>query len=1121
MGSVAAPASVPSAYDLCVSGGHVSHAPWSASAVWGGVSNILGNTPSWYRSRGPGQDRENQGVAGTGAGAWPGAAGGPLGLAGGQGAPRPFGAGAGRRPTSAATQRNIQTLQARRAAQPLETLERLIKGRATTGQIDKCFRDHVWGTEMRKQRAGAIEMVKATNPLALEAAITSVSCSAGRPSRSQSARDIDIGHMYVLDGPHTPEGSHSGSKLHRCFSQFSLGCSPQLPLQLLLRHAELIQMLPYARFWDVCAWTLRVQRAAASPPDALSDAVVGPGVPPSAGQGSLGSAGPLLGNGPEHVDARTWQDLSVHGFFAKLWTVMVDGIPAGWVDRRCVRRVCDLVRCLRRSGALPVGVTVAARPEHRQIHVYVDPGRLLFPAIVFEHYAALQEASLDHLSLEEMTRQGVIDWLCPAEATDVTHTLLATGRSDVELQLSVGKRPTHVVPHPALQFDAVTGSLPNLTHDSLARATLTDAHIKATQAPYESDILNRTPHRLRSVVAQVPAVSTFVARLRAPKAQCLGCNVMDYSMLINGLTVEDPNALGAPLVSSNYPTLESRVQYLHHPSKNATTVILPSVASVAAVSAAATPLGLSLASTGRTAQDSGKGSVPGPSGAGGTSAPGAVAGSAGGRAARAQLAGVQTPAQAEAMAEATAVAVVSAVLAAGSGTLGTGLGGVPQERITVPSEDVGGRRESDTRKLDRIGLAPVGAEIMPGQTVIGVVSGMSMRMSGQAQAQAAAGAGRLDAQAVPPKGKTARQWKEESEAAARAAAQDVKMGGVYMSVSAGPQAEAAAAATAAAAEERAHRTQVDRSIESIREPGDVVRSQIRVPADGKPIAQVIVSSFRQMRQGSKGTTHHGQKAVVSEIIPISDLPSNAFSGARLQKATSPNAYPGRQTPGQLADGLHGLARVLDPDRVKDTANPFERCRDTYRAIAETLVSRGIDRLGRVWMRNPMDGRLIESPIYCGLIYYMVLGIHNAEDTAHARVFGPRNPWNRQPVGSSKRLGGQRLGRMEVATLSGNSAYRFLRGRMREEADYAWSFICLFCGSPDCVVSWTQQSTYCRNCRHAEGVHAVRGVVSGRLALEEPEVFGVASYPLLRPTGEHLDRATLNLTVAHTPHVAIK
>jgi len=219
-----------------------------------------------------------------------------------------------------------------------------------------------------------------------------------------------------------------------------------------------------------------------------------------------------------------------------------------------------------------------------------------------------------------------------------------------------------------------------------------------------------------------------------------------------------------------------------------------------------------------------------------------------------------------------------------------------------------------------------------------------------------------------------------------------------------------------------------------REKGD------ELPPGANTVIRVYIAQKRKVSVGDKLSGRHGNKGIVSRILPKNDMPFLP-DGTPVDVVLNPLGVPSRMNVGQTYECLLGLASYLTGDLYE--APPFdEMYGDNQSEIAtKAELLRGIKESGCDWVREDgkvmlLDGRTgepFEQPVAVGLTYILKL-VHLVDDKIHARSTGPYSLVTQQPLGGKAQFGGQRFGEMEVWALEAYGAAYTLQEMLTIKSD---------------------------------------------------------------------------------------
>ena len=194
------------------------------------------------------------------------------------------------------------------------------------------------------------------------------------------------------------------------------------------------------------------------------------------------------------------------------------------------------------------------------------------------------------------------------------------------------------------------------------------------------------------------------------------------------------------------------------------------------------------------------------------------------------------------------------------------------------------------------------------------------------------------------------------------------------------------------------------------------------------VVKVIIANKRKLREGDKMAGRHGNKGVVSRILPIEDMPY-LEDGTPLDVCLNPLGVPSRMNIGQIMESELGIAGKYLNQFFE--APVFQS--PSQKQIADKLEEAGIPRDCKQIVHDGRTGEPFINPIFVGVIYYMKLH-HLVDDKMHARSTGPYSLVTQQPLGGKAQFGGQRLGEMEVWALEAYGAANCLQEMMTIKSD---------------------------------------------------------------------------------------
>ncbi|HHT43413.1 MAG TPA: DNA-directed RNA polymerase subunit beta [Firmicutes bacterium] len=207
-----------------------------------------------------------------------------------------------------------------------------------------------------------------------------------------------------------------------------------------------------------------------------------------------------------------------------------------------------------------------------------------------------------------------------------------------------------------------------------------------------------------------------------------------------------------------------------------------------------------------------------------------------------------------------------------------------------------------------------------------------------------------------------------------------------------------------------------------REEGD------ELPPGVNRLVRCYVAQKRKISEGDKMAGRHGNKGVISRIMPVEDMPFLP-DGTPVQIVLNPLGVPSRMNIGQILETHLGMAakllglHVATP--VFDGASEIE--------VMDMMERAGMSRDGKTVLYDGRTGEPFDNPVTVGIIYMVKLA-HLVDDKIHARSTGPYSLVTQQPLGGKAQFGGQRFGEMEVWALEAYGAAYTLQEILTVKSD---------------------------------------------------------------------------------------
>ncbi len=213
-------------------------------------------------------------------------------------------------------------------------------------------------------------------------------------------------------------------------------------------------------------------------------------------------------------------------------------------------------------------------------------------------------------------------------------------------------------------------------------------------------------------------------------------------------------------------------------------------------------------------------------------------------------------------------------------------------------------------------------------------------------------------------------------------------------------------------------------LELSRENGDELKAGVNRSI------RVLVAEKRKITVGDKMSGRHGNKGVVSRVLPAEDMPF-LEDGTHLDVVLNPLGVPSRMNIGQVLEVHLGMAmRTLNGGTYISTP-VFNGASEEE--VKDYLEKQGLPRTGKVTLYDGRTGDKFDNKVTVGVMYMLKLH-HLVEDKMHARAIGPYSLVTQQPLGGKAQFGGQRLGEMEVWALEAYGASNILQEMLTVKSD---------------------------------------------------------------------------------------
>ncbi|WP_448821497.1 DNA-directed RNA polymerase subunit beta [Cetobacterium sp.] len=213
-------------------------------------------------------------------------------------------------------------------------------------------------------------------------------------------------------------------------------------------------------------------------------------------------------------------------------------------------------------------------------------------------------------------------------------------------------------------------------------------------------------------------------------------------------------------------------------------------------------------------------------------------------------------------------------------------------------------------------------------------------------------------------------------------------------------------------------------LELSRENGDELKAGVNRSI------RVFIAEKRKITVGDKMSGRHGNKGVVSRVLPAEDMPF-LEDGTHLDVVINPLGVPSRMNIGQVLEVHLGMAMGKINGGTYLSTPVFDGA--TEEQVKDYLEKAGYPRKGKVTLFDGRTGDKFDNPVTVGRMYMLKLH-HLVEDKMHARAIGPYSLVTQQPLGGKAQFGGQRLGEMEVWALEAYGASNILQEMLTVKSD---------------------------------------------------------------------------------------
>jgi DNA-directed RNA polymerase subunit beta len=209
---------------------------------------------------------------------------------------------------------------------------------------------------------------------------------------------------------------------------------------------------------------------------------------------------------------------------------------------------------------------------------------------------------------------------------------------------------------------------------------------------------------------------------------------------------------------------------------------------------------------------------------------------------------------------------------------------------------------------------------------------------------------------------------------------------------------------------------------------DKIQRGDELPPGVNQLVKIFVARQRKLQVGDKMAGRHGNKGVVSHIVPLEDMPY-LRDGTPVDMVLNPLGVPSRMNIGQILEAHLGLAAAMAGVHVATPVFAGAKLDE----IQGMLTEQGLDVGGKALLWDGRTGERIDNEVTVGYLYMLKLS-HLIDDKIHARSIGPYSLVTQQPLGGKAQFGGQRFGEMEVWALEAYGASYTLQEMLTFKSD---------------------------------------------------------------------------------------
>jgi DNA-directed RNA polymerase subunit beta len=227
---------------------------------------------------------------------------------------------------------------------------------------------------------------------------------------------------------------------------------------------------------------------------------------------------------------------------------------------------------------------------------------------------------------------------------------------------------------------------------------------------------------------------------------------------------------------------------------------------------------------------------------------------------------------------------------------------------------------------------------------------------------------------------------------------------------------------------RRHWPKIEAAIDDRDKKLNTLKRGDELPSGVLQMVKVYTATKRKISVGDKMAGRHGNKGVISRVMPVEDMPF-LKNGTSVEILLNPLGVPSRMNVGQILETHLGWAAAAAG--VQAITPVFDGCEEDE--IRQMLKANKLPETGKVKLYDGRTGEQFEQNVTVGYIYMLKLH-HLVDDKVHARATGPYSLITQQPLGGKARFGGQRFGEMEVWALEAYGAAHVLQELLTVKSD---------------------------------------------------------------------------------------